>query len=406
MIEHIDSEMRRRTISGVVGYGETTLADPDLTYVIGGTLPRGGVYLKRAGRAPLLIVSNLDYGTAKKLGRVERVETYSRWGYERLVKQYAGRSRAFPRLIELILRSEGVHGKVTLFGRNDLSAGIDLAAALRKLGVKVVGQRSPTILEVAREQKDDNELDEIRSVGKRTAEVVKQTLELLRNAPSKRGQLTIGRRPATIGLVKRVISSKLAERGLIAPEGTIFAIGPAGADPHNFGDPNQKIRKGRLIVFDIFPQAESGYWFDLTRSFVIGRAPAKAKKLFSAVQAAHDACMDLLRAGVSCEAVMNAACDVIELAGYPTLREMYKHGAKNVSSGFTHSLGHGVGLTIGERPNLSLMNTKPVKENSVVTVEPGVYFPGYGGVRVEDTVRVASKGIENLAHIDSELELS
>ena len=405
MFDDIDAEMRRRGIAGIVGYGETTLSDPDLTYVIGGTLPRGGVYFKRADKDPLLVVSNLDYGTAKKLGRTRRVETYSQWGYEKLIKEYAGRSQAFPHLITRILRREGVRGNVALFGRNDLSGGIELAGALRQLGVKVVGQRSPTILEAAREQKERNELIEIRTVGKKTASVVQEVLELLRNAKDKRGQLTVKGKPATIGLVKAIISTKLAERGLIAPEGTIFAVGPSGADPHNFGNPEQKIRKGRLIVFDIFPQAESGYWFDLTRSFVVGRADRRARKQFDAVKEAHDASMVYLKAGVKCEAVMDMACDVIERAGYRTVRALYKSGAKSISSGFIHSLGHGVGLTIGERPNLSLMNAKPVKEDSVVTVEPGIYLPGYGGVRIEDTVRVTPRRVENLTRMESELEL-
>ena len=409
MIEDLDSEMRLRDIDGIVVFGETTLADPDLTYVTGGTLPRGGTYFKRTRRAPLLVVSNLDYGNAKKLGRTKRVETYSQWGYEKLLKKYGKRDQAFPHLVSSVLAREGVRGKVVLFGRNDLAGGIQLADNLRRLGVKVVGQRSPTILEAARERKDKHELEEIRSVGERTAKVVKEVLERLRNAKERRGRLIIARKPATIGLMKSMISSLLAERGLIAPEGTIFAMGPSGADPHNFGVPNEKIRKGKLIVFDIFPQAESaesGYWFDLTRTFVVGRADMKARRIFAAVEEAQNACMDYLKAGETCESAMELACSVIERAGYRTVRELFKDQAKSISSGFIHSLGHGVGLTIGERPNLSFMNSERLRAGHVVTVEPGVYLPGYGGVRIEDTVRITSKGIENLAHIQSELELS
>ena len=406
MIKDLDGEMRRRDIDGIVVFGETTLADPDLTYVAGGTLPRGGAYFKRVGRAPLLVVSNLDYRSAVKSGKTKRVETYSQWGYERLIRKYGKRDLAFPHLIATILRREGVRGSVVLFGRNDLASGVSLTDGLRRLGVKVVGQRSPTILEAARERKDEHELEEIRRVGEKTANVVKETLELLRNAKERRGQLLVKGKLATIGLMKSIISSKLAERGLNAPEGTIFAIGASAADPHNPGNPRERIRKGRLIVFDIFPKAESGYWFDLTRTFVVGRADAKARRLFGTVEEAQGACLDYLKAGVQCESVMELACDVIDRAGFRTVRELFKGRVRSISSGFIHSLGHGVGLTIGERPYLTFMNTDPLAEGHVVTVEPGVYLPRYGGVRIEDTVRIRSKGIENLSHIDRELELS
>jgi Xaa-Pro aminopeptidase len=406
MIRDLDIEMRRRSIDGIVVHGNTTLADPDLTYATGGTLPRGGTYFKREGRTPLLVVSTVDYGGAKKLARTKRIGTYSQWGYEKLLKKYGNRAQVFPELIASILRREGVRGRVVLFGRNDLARGIQLVDMLRRLGVKVVGQRSPTILEAARERKEHYELEEIRTVGERTTNVVEEILDLLRNAKERRGRLMVQRKPATIGSIKSIISLKLAEKGLIEPEGTIFASGPSGADPHNFGVPNEKIRKGRLIVFDIFPQAESGYWFDLTRSFVVGRADRRAKRLFAVVEEAQTACLDLIEAGVKCDAAMDLACNVIERAGYRTLRSLYYDGAKSVKSGFIHSLGHGVGLTVGERPNLSLMNTERLKDGNVVTVEPGVYVPGYGGVRIEDTVRITSKGIENLAHLDRELEIS
>jgi Xaa-Pro aminopeptidase len=406
MIEDLDLEMRQRDIDGIVVFGETTLADPDLTYVAGGALARGGIFFKRAGKRPLLVVSNLDYGSAKKFGKTKRVETYSQLGYEVLLKKYKKRDQAFPQLIASALRREGVGGRVVLFGRHDLARGIHLADKLRKLGVKVVGEQSPTILEAARERKDKHELEEIRRVGEKTGNVVKETLALLQNAKERRGSLLVEMKPATIGLVKSIISSKLAEQGLIAPEGTIFAIGPSGADPHNPGIANQKIRKGKLVVFDIFPQAGSGYWFDLTRTFVVGRADARARRLFEAVEQAQTVCLDYLRAGVQCESVMNLACDVIENAGFRTVRDLFNGRTRSISSGFIHSLGHGVGLTIGERPYLGFMNAEPLKSGHVVTVEPGVYIPRYGGVRIEDTVRVTSKGIENLTDVEKELELS
>jgi len=405
MIGDLDVQMRLRGINGIVVFGETTLADPDLTYVAGGTLPRGGTYFKRVGRSPLLVVSNLDYGSAKKLGKVKRIETLTQWGYERLLKRYDKNSEAYPRLVSRILREEGVRGRVVLLGRNDLARGTQLVGKLRRLGVTIVGQQSPTVLEAARERKDAHELEEIRRVGRKTARVVNEVLNVLRNAKEKRGHLQVGKKTATVGLMKSMISSKLAREGLVAPEGTIFAIGRSGADPHNAGVNRDEIKKGKLIVFDIFPQAESGYWYDLTRSFVVGKAEVKARKMFNAVKEAQLASLDYLRADVNGEAAMNLACDVIERWGYRTVREVFQGRSRGVSSGFNHSLGHGVGLTIGERPYLGFLSKDQLKDSQVVTVEPGVYLPGYGGVRIEDTVAIKSNGVEIMAQVEKELEL-
>ena len=406
MIEDLDASMRSRGIDGVVGYGESTLADPDLAYVAGGSLVRGGFYFKKCGRPPLLVVSNLDYGSAKRLGRVKRIETLTKWGYERLEKKHTERYDSAAQLVANVLKSEGIHGSVVLFGRNDVAKAIRFARSLRRRGVKLVGERSPTVVETARDTKDGDELEHLRDVGIRTGRVANEVLELLRNAKEKRGHLELGRKRATVGLVQSIIASKLADEGLRAPEGTIFAVGPSGADPHNASTPSAEIKKGRLIVFDIFPQAENGYWSDLTRTFVLGRADARARKMYETVSAAQADALEHLRAGVTGKASMNRACDVIEREGFQSVRQIYSGEKRDVASGFIHSLGHGVGLTIGENPYLSFSGREPLKAGEVVTVEPGVYLPGYGGVRIEDTVVIKPKGIENLAHVEKQLELT
>ncbi len=397
--------MKKRNVECIVVFGETTLANPDLTYVVGGTLPRGGLYFKSAGKEPLLLLSNLDIATAKRLGRVRRIQTYTDWGMEKLSKEYRSRDEAFARLIALVLKREGVSGKVGLFGRTDLASGIQLADQLRRIGPKVVGSQSPTILESARETKDRTEIAQVRNVGTGTSEVVTEIAAMLRNAKYKRGHLYFGRDRATIGLVKSAIATGIAKKNLVPPEGTIFAIGPSGADPHNMGIVTDEIKKNSLIVFDIFPQGQSGYWFDLTRTWVVGRASRKARLMYQAVAEAQTAALDSLRSGVAEEKPMRIACDVIERHGYRTIREVYQGKSNTLYSGFNHSLGHGVGLTIGEKPYLSFYGKNRLKEHQVVTVEPGVYLPHYGGVRIEDTVMITKRGFDNLASVPKELDL-
>lgn len=401
----LDGEMSNRGLSGVIVYGDTTLGNPDLTYVVGGNLARGGYYIKRLRHKPLLVTSNLDIGTARRLRRVKRITTYTDWGLEKLSKQY-GRANAYPHMICSILKKEGIDGRVAIYGRNDLATGIRLADKLRKMHVTVIGESSPTVLEAARETKTPQEIAELRNVADKTSKVVKFIMTLLRNMKRKRGRFYLGKEPARIGTVKKLIARELATQNLVAPEGTILATGPSGADPHNSGNPADFIRKGRLIIFDIFPQAESGYWSDITRTFVVGRADRKTRRMFATVRESQESSLDFLQEGVSGEDAMDQACKVIEKGGYRTVREIFAGKAKGVTSGFIHSLGHGVGLTIGERPYLTFLSKDPLRHNGVVTVEPGIYLPGFGGVRIEDTVVITRTGVTVLGKVEKELELS
>ncbi|HXY82358.1 MAG TPA: M24 family metallopeptidase [Candidatus Saccharimonadales bacterium] len=395
-IADIDNEMETRGVNGIIVLGDTTLANPDLTYVVGGSLARGGIYFKRVRNNPLLLTSNLDIATARKYQNIKQIKTFTELGYEKLVAKY-GRENAYPQLLRTVLNQLGIQGKVVIFGRSDLANGIHLADQLRKHGTKIVGENTPTILESAREIKSIEELLLIRRVGEKTSKIVNSIIESLRNFRQRRGHLYMRKRRITINTTKQLIYTALAREELIAPEGTIFASGADAADPHNPGTPHQELKLGKLIVFDIFPQSENGYWFDLTRTFVLGKANAKAVKAFNTVKEAQSVAIDSMTSSTSCKQVMMKACDVIERNGYDTLRKTYHGNPRAACSGFIHSLGHGVGLTIGERPYLSLLSTEHLRASQVVTVEPGIYIPGFGGVRIEDTVAITKKGVDILA---------
>ena len=405
MIKDIDREMKERRIEATIVLGDTTLANPDLIYVAGSNLSRGGMYIKRVDNDPILLTSTLDFHNALRIGRVRNIRTFTDYNFERLVIDH-GRAEAYPRLIINVLRELGVTGKVAIAGRNDLAWGIHLSDRLRALGVNISGQESPTIIETARETKSSAEIDEIRTIGIKTARVVEVILEKLRNAKRSRGHLWIDKQRAKVGVLKQIIALELASSRLTAPEGTIFATGASSADPHNSGDLTADVREGKPIVLDIFPQSESGYWFDLTRSFTLGRATARARQLYEAVRSAQAAALDLLKEGVPGEEAMSEACKVIERNGFRTVRDIYEGKTQELHSGFNHSLGHGVGLTIGERPYLSFHSKDPLKVGHVVTVEPGVYLPRYGGVRLEDTVHITGRGYENLSAVRKEFELT
>jgi Xaa-Pro aminopeptidase len=205
-------------------------------------------------------------------------------------------------------------------------------------------------------------------------------------------------------MVKRVINSLLAEEGIIAPEDTIFAPGRKSSDPHYDGKSGDLIRIGEPIVFDIFPSDPDGYWHDCTRTYAFSSPQKKVKEMYDAVLEAQTSALDMVKEQASCSEMMIDVCKLFEKKGYPTARLLAKGNKEARVRGFMHGLGHGVGLTIGERPYLSLYGKEKLRKNSVVTIEPGLYDPKVGGVRIEDIVVVGSPS-ENLTHSPKELQI-
>lgn len=160
---------------------------------------------------------------------------------------------------------------------------------------------------------------------------------------------------------------------------TIVAGGPNGALPHAVPS-NRPLQKGEPIVIDMGLVLD-GYCSDMTRTVVLGTPDSKTKKLFRLVRKAQKAGMAAIKAGVIAKDVDRAARQVIETAGY---------GDK-----FGHGLGHGVGIAVHEPPSLNKRSRKKLKEGMVVTVEPGVYLPGWGGIRLENMVEVRADGCRN-----------
>jgi len=403
LFDQFDREMEKRGLDTVLVIGESTLGNPELAYVAGTVIPRGGIFIKRRSRRPLLVVSNIDVGSAKR-GRVQGIRTYDDYGYQRLMERH-GRERGYIMLIDMILRSVRARGKISIYGHNEFSHLLSVADSLRRIGYKVSGEREQSLLESLRETKDSNEIDGIRSLGARAARVVDATLEMLRECMISSGKLKWKRNTLTVGMVKSRINMLLAGQELMAPEGTVFAVGPSSADPHAMGTAASPVRAGSPIVFDLFPVGIEGYWFDLTRTVVVGKAPRRVKKMFDAVLEVQLRSLDLVRADVPARDVMNSACDQFERCGFKTIRRTLRGDREAAKVGFIHSLGHGVGLTIGERPYLSLFSDDTLRKNQIVTVEPGLYQPGVGGVRIEDTVLVKGRRVSNLTPLEKELEI-
>jgi Xaa-Pro aminopeptidase len=195
----------------------------------------------------------------------------------------------------------------------------------------------------------------------------------------------------TIADVKSRINLWLAEAGAENPEGTIFAIGRDAGVPHSSGNPADTLRLGQSIVFDIFPcEAGGGYFYDFTRTWSLGYATDELQALYEDVRSVYNRVMGELRYGAHCKDYQKLTCDLFEAQGHPTVQTN-----PQTQEGYVHSLGHGLGLHVHERPSFGA-NSPPddvLAAGVVITVEPGLYYPERGmGVRLEDTVWVRPDG--------------
>ena len=395
--------MKKRHFDAILVIGDTTFGNPNFRYVVGANLPRGGVYLKKFGKEPVLIVSNIDLGSAEK-SQVKQTRTFSEYEYEKLSQKFE-RSQALILLYERILKKHRTSGKIGLFGRIEAAGVLRLAEGLRKLGLHVVGDRHPTLIEALREIKTSQEMEKISELGEKTERVMKRITALLKDCTIREDELYCQGQRLTVGIVKKHIGRFLAEENLVASEDTIFAVGPKSADPHYHGENSDLVFANKPIVFDIFPQEVGGYCFDMTRTFVVGDAPPKIKEMHELVRETQLLTLGKLRHGAEIREIVDSACENFERHGYRTIRSLMKGDKKALTFGFTHSLGHGVGLTIGERPFLTLFTRERLRTGHIVTVEPGLYEPGVGGVRIEDVVAVEEDKVVSFSRLDKDLKL-
>jgi Xaa-Pro aminopeptidase len=243
------------------------------------------------------------------------------------------------------------------------------------------------------ETKDEGEVARIRQMGKVTTQVVGRVADYLTGCEVRDDEVLLKEdgSPLTIADVKSRIDLWLAELGAENPEGTIFAIGRDAGVPHSVGTPTDLLRLGQTIVFDIYPcEAGGGYFYDFTRTWSLGYATPAAQKLYDEVKATYDKVTENLDLNAPFKDYQRSVCEEYEKNGHKT-----PLNTPAPMDGYVHSLGHGVGLNIHERPWSGLTATEDniLKPGVVMTIEPGLYYPEKGlGVRIEDTYWVRPDG--------------
>jgi len=203
--------------------------------------------------------------------------------------------------------------------------------------------------------------------------------------------------PLTSEKLRAVIDTAILQmRG--ATNRTIVAGGRQACDPHEPG--HGPLRAHEPIILDIFPRAqETGYFGDMTRTVVRGRASEAVRKLYDTVREGQRLAFQRIRDGVPTKDIHGAVREFFERQGYKT------ENRSGRMVGFFHGTGHGLGLEIHEAPRLGAHSTETLKSGHVVTVEPGLYYPELGGVRLEDVALVTNSGSHNLTRFEKVLEV-
>lgn len=297
----------------------------------------------------------------------------------RYMEQSKNEVKGFERFIDY-----GTH--IEIAQKNNLiSKGLKLALESDSLSVSSYNQltelfpdvkweSTKMILENLAAVKDKSEIEALRTAVEITDKVFDEVLQLLK-----------------IGISEKEIALELAIRYRKYGEGEAFpsivASGPNSALPH-VQPGERKLKLGDFVVVDAAAKY-AGYHADMTRTVVIGKATEKHHEIYELVKKSQQAGIDAVKAGVACKAVDDTTRAVIADAGY---------GDK-----FIHSTGHGIGLEIHAYPRLSQQSEEILKENNVVTIEPGIYLTGWGGVRIEDNIVVKKDGSEVLNKTSKEL---
>ncbi|HOB18409.1 MAG TPA: Xaa-Pro peptidase family protein [Candidatus Methanoculleus thermohydrogenotrophicum] len=371
----LDSAIQNAGAAAYVAYGSS--ADADVRYLTRFRTNDPVVYVKRPGERGILIIPQMEHERAVRESSAA-VITRADAGYLEHIKAGEPRWRATAHMIA------------------DLAAGPVLVPATFPLALaRELESFHPVILDAAgtvgemRAVKTPEEIEQMRSVQRATEAAMEHGVALIRGSVPKGGILHRDGQPLTAEAVRTEMHIFLLTRGCRGID-TIVSCGPDTALPHNLGA--GPLLESEPIVIDVFPQDElSGYHADMTRTVVKGEPSTEVREMYEAVQDAKALGTSMVRAGAVGADIYQAVVEFFRERGY-----------ESNTRGFIHSLGHGVGLEVHEEPSLGPRGGALAAGN-VVTIEPGLYYPGIGGVRLEDMGAVTETGFDRFTQYTEEL---
>jgi Xaa-Pro aminopeptidase len=346
------------------------------------------IFIAKRGKR-YLVMNDLEIDRAKSQAAVDTVLSYSNYQ-----KRLQSRGTPFPTAAQVLLevftdlKIKSVEVPSTF--------PVQLADQLRKAKIRLEPKPDPFWAD--REFKTK---EEIRSINQslRAAEIgMEAGIDAVRRTQvHKNGYLYLDGTQLTSEILKRIIDTAIMAQGYV-PSHTIAASGDQCVDPHNQG--SGPIRANTSIIMDIFPRSQNtGYFGDITRTIVRGRASERLKHVYHCVAKGQDIGFRRIRDGASAYDIHFEILNYFDREGFPT-------GPMNGRmQGFFHGTGHGLGLDIHEAPSFGQRSKNLLRTGNVVTVEPGLYYQGMGGVRLEDVVVVTKTGCRNLVQLPKFLEV-
>ena len=388
----MDSEDQRTLL--VIGAPQH---DATAYHLSGFLAPDPVIFLRAAGKR-YLAVSALEYGRAEKVAPVDELLSFDELDLTRLARELKSGARAFAAATANLLQKLGIESSPVIVPPH---FGVAYADELRTRGVKI--EPDGRLFADLRRVKTQEEISHIEKAQRALEEACAYAAGILEEADiAGDGTLRWREETLTSELLRSEIDVELLRRGCVADEGTITAGGAQAADPHERG--SGPLKAGETIILDIFPRAQkSRYYADMTRTFVKGEPDDELQNMYDAVLEAQETALSMIRAGVNGRDVHDKVSEILHEKGYKTAKHDQKPG-EPLTEGFFHGTGHGVGLEVHEAPRLSTVDEE-LRAGDVVTVEPGLYQPGMGGVRIEDLVVVTEDGCRNLTRSPKELRL-
>ncbi|HVM59731.1 MAG TPA: Xaa-Pro peptidase family protein [Verrucomicrobiae bacterium] len=359
--------------------------DANMLYATRMFVPDPFIWFETRGRS-FAVMSDLEIDRARREAQVDRVLSFSQ--YQRQLQRAGVNQPRFSDVLNQVLREFRVR-------RVEVPMNFPVGLAKRLRRIRVVVKSDPFF-----PKREIKTAAEIAVLGKAThlaEEGMLAGISLLKRSRIGRdGFLYWQNRKLTSENVQGAINAAIARLGGVASR-TIVAGGNQGCDPHEVG--HGPLRVHTTIILDIFPRdMRTGYWGDITRTVVRGRASEAVKKLYAVVGRAQQLAFGKLRAGANGQDVHGAIHSLF-------VREGYKTGViRGRMQGFFHGTGHGLGLEIHERPRVSIAS-EVLRAGQVVTVEPGLYYRGVGGVRLEDVAVIQQNGARNLTRFPKALEI-
>jgi Xaa-Pro aminopeptidase len=386
MKHELDTLMQSADIDGLLVTGPA-MHNPAMVYMIGVAHVTAGDLIKKRGAPAILFHGVMEREEAAKSGL--QCVSYNKYPWAELFAAADGDlNLAMALRYQKMFAEAGISaGRIAVYGLSEVGAAISIFKYLENLmpGLELVGFTKDELLMQAQMTKDVEEVARIRHMGKITTEVVARTAEYLTTGKPVNGVMTHqDGLPLTIGEVRGKINLWLAELGAENPEATIFAIGRDAGIPHSIGTDSDLIELGKPIVYDIFPcEAGGGYFYDFTRTWCLGYAPDAVLRLYEDVLTVFKTLLRELEVGAPFKRYQVRTCELFEAMGHPTIATH-----PEVEEGYIHSIGHGVGINIHEKPfsGASAADSDSLIPGTVFTIEPGLYYPSRGmGVRLEDT---------------------